>query len=213
MKAGCYFRGISIQSQVAPTYSEGLRPFERKARARAAETSGRAGRRPASPRPDGPRPAAKTDYPPGRAPQEPPGRAPLGPTICRAGKQGSASDLFFKVCGFSHRPRPRAADLQNRSALPTTGLCSAAVPAAFSGAGKMPALRELGAPARLRCRGLVPRRGGPAWPSRLIRAVETFRWNVSGHGDGPPGRLYRPRGSTVKESVSKLGISRCSGAL
>jgi hypothetical protein len=22
-------------------------------------------------------------------------------------------------------------------------------------------------------------------------AVETFRWNVSGHGDGPLGRLYR----------------------
>jgi hypothetical protein len=29
-------------------------------------------------------------------------------------------------------------------------------------------------------------------------AVETFRWNVSGHGDGPPGRLCRPRGGTVK---------------
>jgi hypothetical protein len=27
------------------------------------------------------------------------------------------SDLFFKVCGFSDQPRPRAADLRNRSAL------------------------------------------------------------------------------------------------
>ena len=34
-----------------------------------------------------------------------------------AHRQANSAALFFKVCGSSHRPRPRAANLQNRSAL------------------------------------------------------------------------------------------------
>ena len=37
--------------------------------------------------------------------------------VATNGSSMGSADLFSKVCGLSHRPRPRAADLQDRSAL------------------------------------------------------------------------------------------------
>ena len=54
-------------------------------------------------------------------------KMPAPPRGVGATKFGSA-DLFFKVCGFSHRPCPKAADLQNRCAL----LARCALPAMHS---------------------------------------------------------------------------------
>jgi hypothetical protein len=60
------------------------------------------------------RPLAPTGWFPTPQPKGPSRSASASPWEPRA---RAGADLFSKVCGFSHRPRPRAADLQNGSAL------------------------------------------------------------------------------------------------
>ena len=84
---------------------------------------------------------------------------------------GSA-DLFFKVCGFSHQPRPRIADLENGSTLPLLQLGVRGKRVAnLSFQPKIYHLFFVRVSAGVRC---LPEDGNRLWP------ISTSHWPISG---------------------------------